>query len=127
MNRISRSAPLLFALMCAAPLAQAANDPASSRPGCVNLGKESEQLIARQGSVRHFLLRDGHSYYQVSLSRKCSALPAATAAIIERNGNKNLLCQRGSTLRTDRGACDISRVERIDAEAFSRLADPSYQ
>jgi hypothetical protein len=117
MTTASRFAILLIALGCAsAPQAQA-KDP-DNLPGCISLG--SSQQIARQGSADHFLLRNGDDYYQVSLTRNCSALPSASTGVIERNGAIHTLCQRGSKLRTNRGTCTIGKVEAIDAEAFNR-------
>ncbi len=112
MNTTSRTA-LLAALLCASPVAlAAADDSPGQEPGCVALG--TQQQLIRQGDSQHFLLRDGQHVYQVSLHRNCPGLPHARQAVIERDGAKHMLCQRGSELVTDRGKCDIRRFEALD-------------
>ncbi|RRN55371.1 hypothetical protein EIM48_11530 [Pseudoxanthomonas sp. SGNA-20] len=120
MKPLARTVLLPLVLLCAASLAQAGSGAPAEQPGCVHLGQD--QQITRQGNARQFLLRDGRAQYQVTLQRDCSALPAARVGLIERNGAQHLLCQRGSALHTDRGTCEVARVQRIEP-VLEQVAD----
>ncbi|AKC88017.1 hypothetical protein [Pseudoxanthomonas suwonensis] len=86
---------------------------------CVDLG--SDQEIVRGGSTSNFLLRDGDSHYRVGLVRSCDALPIASSVEITSNGTHDRLCPRDSTVKTNRGSCDVGDVETLDAEQFAKL------
>ena len=113
---------LPFACLVAAAAAFMAPAPASAADampleGCVNLSPTHEGV--RFGS-KSLLVKDGDAHYRVDLGRSCSAMTLATSVTIETDGQANRLCAADSEVSTNRGSCDVRKVETIDAATFDR-------
>ena len=97
------------------PAAHASEDTFS---GCVDLGADRE--IVRSGSSEAFLLRNGETYYVVSLRGSCGSLATASKIEINTEGASNRLCAMGSKVRTNQTICQVAKVETINAGQFAQ-------
>ncbi|KAF1693189.1 hypothetical protein CSC62_13535 [Pseudoxanthomonas jiangsuensis] len=108
---------LAVLLAGAAFAAHAGDKPALE--GCVELGAQQE--IVRNGGSQAFLLRDGDSHYRVALQGSCDSLAIASSISIIGEGAEGRLCPSGSQIKTNRGKCEVGKVELLDADEFATL------
>lgn len=85
---------------------------------CVDLG--SDQEIVRAGSGQQIFLRDGQTHYRIGFARTCNSIQVTSSIKIRAEGQENRLCPSGTKVITREANCDVSVVEPISAEEFTK-------
>ena len=65
-------------------------------------------------------IQDGAQYYRAEMRYGCNDLGYSAKLKISTDKQEGRLCPQGSKLATQRDLCSISRVEKIDEQAFKR-------
>ncbi|MBN7137312.1 hypothetical protein A7A76_21575 [Lysobacter enzymogenes] len=110
---------LLSALTLAAALAVVAAPAFAADPltECVDLG--ATHVVRRAGDSA-VAIQDGAQHYRAEMRYGCNDLGYSAKLKISTDKQEGRLCPQGSKLATQRDLCSISRVEKIDEQAFKR-------
>lgn len=110
---------LLSAIAIAAALTVTAAPAFAADPlqDCVDL---SAQHVVRRAGDAAVAVRDGEQYYRAEMRYGCNDLGYSAKLKISTDKQENRLCPQGSKLTTQRDYCSITRVEKIDEQAFKR-------
>lgn len=110
---------LLSAIAVATALAAACAPALAAEPlqDCTDLGAQHSVRRAGDGAVA---IRDGEQYYRAQTRQGCSDLSYSGKLSISTDDQNARLCPQGSKLTTERDYCSITRVEKIDAQAYKR-------
>lgn len=109
-------------LACSLGLAALAHAADTTPARCVPL--TGDQQIVRAGADKNVLLRSGADHYIVHFRNSCQSAVLATRIGFKTDGAEaSELCDGGrSQLDTGRGSCEVSSIEPIDAQKFTREA-----
>jgi len=110
---------LLSAIVVATALAAACAPALAAEPlqDCVDLSAEHSVRRAGDNAVA---IRDGERFYRAQTRNGCSDLSYSGKLAVSTDQQDARLCPQGSKLTTERDYCNISRVEKIDAQAYKR-------
>ena len=117
---MNTAAIALGAVLLAACASPAAASSPRALPDCVPLSPAHQG--ARAADSAQLLLRDGDAHYRVGFDRSCDAIARSSSIVIESNGQANLLCPTGTTIRAGNARCSARSVELIEAEVYERRA-----
>jgi hypothetical protein len=85
---------------------------------CVSLGGQQE--IVRAGGANRFFLKDGDRHYGVAFRRSCDSIATTSKVEISTGDEVNRLCPQDTRVKTDGDICEVSEIQQISAEEFSR-------
>ncbi|QQP97028.1 DUF6491 family protein [Lysobacter enzymogenes] len=110
---------LLSAIVVAAALTVTAAPALAADPlqECVDL---SASHVVRRAGDSAVAVQDGASFYRAEMRYGCNDLGYSAKLKISTDKQEGRLCPQGSKLATQRDYCSISRVEKIDEQAFKR-------
>lgn len=108
------------AVLLACPLLPAVAGKGSPLPDCVTLSPTHQGT--RAAGNAQLLLKDGEAYYRVGFNGSCDAMARSSVITLETNGQANLLCPEGTTVRAANSHCSARSVELIEAELYERNA-----
>ncbi|WP_102946856.1 hypothetical protein [Stenotrophomonas sp. VV52] len=113
---------LVVATAAGSASAQTAPDTAAAAGSdCITLAPDHQ--VVRRSAAESILLQNGSDHYLVRFARSCSS--AATSRKVEfvTPDHQGQLCGAGgSKLRTDSQSCEVTAVQPITAEVFTRRA-----
>src|SRR5690606_3827853 len=110
----------LGAALLAGSLLPAAASNASALPDCVSLSPTHQGTRAADNA--QLLLKDGDAHYRVGFNGACDAIARSSRITLETNGEANLLCPQGTTVRAANARCSARSVELIEADVYERRA-----
>ena len=106
--------------LLAGSLLPAAASNASALPDCVSLSPTHQGTRAADNA--QLLLKDGDAHYRVGFNGACDAIARSSRITLETNGEANLLCPQGTTVRAANARCSARSVELIEADVYERRA-----
>lgn len=110
----------LGAILSATALLPVSASSAAPLPDCVTLSPAHQGTRAADNA--QLLLKDGDAHYRVDFKRSCDAIGRSSKISLETNGQANLLCPQGTTVRAANTSCGARSVELIEAEVYERRA-----
>lgn len=123
MNALLPHVLLTAVLLVSLPLSAPAAEPAkpSTTAECIALSTNRD--IRPSSTEREVLLRDGNNHYRVHLQKRCLGAAASASYVFFTPNTPEQICgDARSTLQTDSNHCAVTRIERVDAATFKRLA-----